>query len=63
MQGKFDLSVVNGMLKSDFPIPATSGGRIGRHLAGQLGSSTRVVKMRAINGTVSVVSRTAPAAH
>ena len=57
VQGAFDLSVVNGMVHSDFPVPTSSRGRPNRHLQGQIGSSTRVVKMRAINGMISVVSR------
>jgi hypothetical protein len=57
LQGAFDLSVVNGLVHSDFPVPASSPGRADRHLQGQVGSSNRVVKMRAINGMISVVSR------
>jgi hypothetical protein len=32
-------------------------GRPARHLQGQIGSSTRVVMMRVVNGMISVVSR------
>jgi hypothetical protein len=62
VQGNFDLSAVNGVVRSDFPLPSTDR-RPGRHLKGQLGTSTRVVKMKAVNGTVSLVSRGAPAAQ
>lgn len=57
VQGKFDISAVNGVVRSEFPIPST--GR--RHLQGQLGTSPRVVMMRARNGTVSLISRGTPA--
>jgi hypothetical protein len=60
LQGSFDLSVVNGVVKSDLPIAAM---KAGRHLQGQIGSSSRIVKMRAVNGTVSVMARPAPATH
>lgn len=63
LQGAFDLSTVNGSVSSDFPIPAATGGRIGRHLQGQIGQSNRPVKLRAINGTVTLTSRGAPAAQ
>lgn len=59
VQGSFDLSAVNGSVRSDFPLSSTDR-RPGRHLQGQLGTSTRVVKMKAVNGTVSLVSRSAP---
>ena len=58
VQGAFDISTVNGAVRSDFPIPGADG-RSSRHLQGQLGTSARVVRMRAVNGTVSLVSRTA----
>jgi hypothetical protein len=63
LQGQFDLSTVNGVVSSDFPIPSTSGSRANRHLQGQVGSLARVVKMRTINGPVSVSARTGPATH
>jgi len=56
-EGSFDLSVVNGTVKSDLPLPQMPQGHIGRHLQGQIGSSTRVVKMRSINGGVFVTTR------
>jgi hypothetical protein len=64
LQGQFDLSTVNGVVSSDFPIPAAAAStHSNRHLQGQVGSLPRVVKMRTINGPVSVSARTAPAAH
>ena len=62
-EGAFDLSVVNGSVESDFPLNQMSRARIGRHLVGQIGSSTRVVKMRSVNGGVFVTSRPPAAAH
>ena len=59
-QGMFDLSTVNGSVRSDFPIPAATQGRVGRHLQGQIGQSTRSVKLRAVNGTVTLSTRGAP---
>jgi DUF4097 and DUF4098 domain-containing protein YvlB len=63
LQGQFDLSTVNGVVSSDFPIPAASSTRANRHLQGQVGSLPRVVRMRTINGPVSVSARATPAAH
>lgn len=63
MQGAFDLSVMNGSVRSDLPLQATSKSRVGQHLAGQIGASTRIVKMRTMNGNVSVVARRTPASH
>lgn len=50
LEGKFDLSAVNGMVRSDIPIPTTSSSK--RHLVGQVGTATRTVKMRATNGQI-----------
>jgi hypothetical protein len=63
LQGNFDLSTVNGAVSSDFPIPAASAGRATHHLQGQVGSLSRLVKMRTINGPVTVSARGAPATH
>ena len=57
LQGTFDLSTVNGSVSSDFPIPAATAGRVGRHLEGQIGQSNRLVKLRAVNGTVTLTTR------
>ena len=65
LQGAFDLSVVNGFVHSDIAVPAqASRSGIIRRLRGQVGSSSRAVRMRTVNGTISVVGRgTAAAAH
>jgi hypothetical protein len=63
LQGQFDLSTVNGVVSSDFPIPSASSTHGNRHLQGQVGSLPRVVRMRTINGPVSVSVRAAPTAH
>ena len=60
-EGSFDLSVVNGTVRSDFPLDQMPKGGIGRHLQGQIGSSTRVVKMRSINGGVVVTTHSVDA--
>jgi DUF4097 and DUF4098 domain-containing protein YvlB len=62
-EGAFDLMVVNGLMRSDFPVPSTSATMNGKHLLGQIGTSGRIVKMRAVNGTVSVLRRAAPTTH
>jgi hypothetical protein len=61
-EGSFDLSVVNGTLRSDLPL-ANPSGRMARHLQGQIGSSSRVVKMRSMNGGVFVTTRASGASH
>jgi hypothetical protein len=63
LEGKFDLSVLNGTVRSDLDVPPTSQSRRGRHLQGQIGSSTRVVKMHTVNGTVTLLTRGAAVAH
>ena len=63
VDGNFDLSVMNGAVQSDLSLPATSKSRRGGHLQGQIGSSNRVVKMRAVSGMVSLKTRAVPATH
>ncbi|MEP6493747.1 MAG: DUF4097 family beta strand repeat-containing protein [bacterium] len=63
LEGAFDFSVVNGMVRTDLPLASSGNGRPGRHFQGQIGASTRVVKVRAVNGNVSVVTRATPATH
>jgi hypothetical protein len=58
-QGNFDLSVVNGTVQSDLPLGQMPKTHVNRHLQGQIGSSTRVVKMRSINGRVIVSTHSA----
>jgi hypothetical protein len=62
-EGAFDLSVVNGNVRSDFPLNQVAKAHIGRHLQGQIGSSTRVVKMRSVNGSVVVTTRPSAPSH
>jgi len=57
LEGNFDLSVVNGTVRSELDLPAAPRSHVGRHLRGQIGSSQRIVKMRAVNGVVTVLSR------
>ena len=54
--GAWDLRVTNGKVRSDFALPAESGygRRADRHLSGQIGSSTRSIRMRAVNGVIAV---------
>jgi hypothetical protein len=63
VEGNFDLSTVNGVVRSDVPLPQSPKARAIRHLSGQVGASTRIVKMRALNGIVSVVTRPGPTLH
>jgi hypothetical protein len=63
VQGAFDLRVTNGSVHSDFtpsggPSTVTRG-----HLVAQIGSSNRVVRMRTMNGNVTVTARGAPSSH
>jgi len=52
--GEWDLRVTNGVVKSDFPLPSESSRRGTRHLSGQIGTSTRPIDMRAVNGMIEV---------
>ncbi|HEY7394155.1 MAG TPA: DUF4097 family beta strand repeat-containing protein [Gemmatimonadaceae bacterium] len=51
-EGAFDISTVNGDVRSDFPLQLTSKSSRGNHLSGQIGSSERTIKLRSINGSV-----------
>jgi DUF4097 and DUF4098 domain-containing protein YvlB len=62
-EGKFDLSVINGTVKSDIPLAQLPKGRFGSHLQGQVGSSNRVVRMRTLNGAVFVTTHPTAADH
>jgi hypothetical protein len=63
-EGSFDLAVTNGVVHTNFPVTANSSGyRPGRHVLGQIGSSTRPIRMRTINGTISVSARGVTASH
>lgn len=52
--GAWDLRVTNGVVKSDFALAAESSRRGNRHLTGQIGSSSRQVRMHAVNGMITV---------
>jgi Putative adhesin len=61
IEGNFDLSVVNGSVHSDFPLAQMPKSGFGRRLHGQVGSSTRAVKLHSMNGSVSITARPASA--
>jgi hypothetical protein len=62
LDGEFDLRTTNGSVRSDFPLtPTSTRGGAPRHLAGQIGTSTRPVHMRTANGAVIVTTRPAAA--
>jgi hypothetical protein len=63
MEGNFDLSVLNGRVKTDLPLAVTDKRSSGNHLQGQIGALARSVKMRALNGSVVVTSRAPAASH
>lgn len=52
--GLWDLRVTNGKVRSDFALTAESDRRGNRHFSGQIGSSTRPIRMRAVNGIIAV---------
>jgi hypothetical protein len=57
VQGNFDLSNVNGGVRSDLPLESISNRGVNRHhLRGQIGTSARVVKLHTVNGSVSLVT-------
>lgn len=61
-QGAFDLSVVNGLVRSDFPMDSGGRNRDGNRVAGQVGAGARRIRARSINGQVTVTARLAPPA-
>jgi DUF4097 and DUF4098 domain-containing protein YvlB len=63
VEGTFDLSVMSGSIRNDLGLTQAPRSRTGRHFQGQIGSSTRSVKMRVGTGSVSVVTRSAPSTH
>lgn len=66
IDGVFNVATVNGTASSSLPLsPMSNRGRNRHHLQGQIGSSTRVVTIRATNGAVAlsthgVAAATAP---
>lgn len=63
VEGAFDLSVISGSVRNDLGLAQAARSRPGRHFQGQVGVSTRSVKMRAGTGSVTVVTRSAPSTH
>jgi len=63
VQGRFDLSTVNGMVHSNLPLPSAQAGKSTRKVQGQIGTLARLVRLHTINGMVSVTTRGAPAAQ
>lgn len=59
IEGNFDISTVNGDVHSDFPLEAVSKGPVGHRLRGQIGGAANMLRIRSVNGSVSV----ARAAH
>ena len=58
-EGNFDLSTSNGTVRSDIPLPAETSSRARRHLSGQVGTSTRTVRLHTVNGAVILTTRAA----
>lgn len=56
LQASYDLSVANGSVQSDIPFTVSSTSSR-RHVAGQVGTSARVVRMHTVNGQVIVTTR------
>jgi DUF4097 and DUF4098 domain-containing protein YvlB len=55
-QADVRLSTVNGGVQSDFPI--TTSGEISKHkLRGQIGSSSRELVLKTVNGNVSLLKK------
>lgn len=63
IEGRFDLSVVNGVVNTDLPLNGREADRRGRHVMGQIGASTRIVRAHTNNGTVSVTTKAASTSH
>jgi len=61
VQGRFDLSTVNGTVHSNLPLPSAQSGRASRHVQGQIGTLARLVRLHTVNGMVSVTTRGVPA--
>jgi DUF4097 and DUF4098 domain-containing protein YvlB len=59
IDGTFDLSAANGAVQTNLPFSGDKADRMGRHVRGQIGTSSRVVRAHALNGTVSVTTKAA----
>src|SRR5438874_3577652 len=56
LEGNVELSTINGKIRSDFPI--STEGDLSRHkLHGQIGTSSREVLLRTVNGNVSLLKQ------
>jgi hypothetical protein len=56
LEGEVELATVNGRVRSDFPISAE--GEISNHsVHGQIGNSSREVRLRTVNGNVSLLKQ------
>jgi hypothetical protein len=63
IDGAFDLAVTNGVVHTDLPIKSGNAQRAKHRVQGQIGSSSRVVRMRTTNGTLSVTTRGVSTSH
>jgi len=54
LEAEVDLSTVNGSIRSDFAV-TTEGELSKRHLHGQIGSSSREITLKTVNGNVSLL--------
>jgi hypothetical protein len=63
IDGMFDLSVTNGVVRTDLPFNNEKADRSGRRLHAQIGTSNRVVRMKTTNGTLNVTTRAASTSH
>ena len=60
-QGVVELSTVNGSVQSDFPLTA-SGEMSGHRVRGQIGTSSREIRLKTVNGSVELLKQSgAPA--
>lgn len=63
IQGAVELTTVNGEVQSDFPLTA-SGEIAGHRIRGQIGNSSRDIRLRTVNGSVELLKGpTAPEAE
>jgi hypothetical protein len=63
LEGNFDLAAVNGSVNTNIPVHAADGHRYMNRVVGQVGTSQRVVRVRALNGNAQVVTRGIPDSH
>lgn len=64
LEGVFDLSALNGSVRTDFPLTVAPSNRgISKRIHGQIGNSGRSVKMRTLNGSVVLTARGTITSH